>query len=69
VNGLFVPADGAAPYYMDMALAAEKDDADPQLSHVHMWSDGCGAKLKSRWQIWWLTKMNCKDWGTGRCRA
>ena len=55
-------------HIMDMALAAEKD-ADPQLSYVHMWSDGCGAQLKSRWQIWWLTKMNCKDWGTGRCRV
>ena len=23
------------------------------LSHVHIWSDGCGAQLKNRWQVFW----------------
>jgi hypothetical protein len=55
-------------HIMNTVLSTEKE-ADPQLSHIHMWSDGCGSQLKSRWQIWWLTQINCKDWGGGRCRV
>ena len=24
------------------------------MTYVHVWSDGCGAQLKSRWQLAWL---------------
>jgi hypothetical protein len=27
------------------------------LTHVMIWSDGCGSQFKNRWQLWWLVKM------------
>jgi hypothetical protein len=27
---------------------------NPQLSHVHIWSDGCGDQLKNRWQAYFI---------------
>ena len=39
-------------------VVAEEKRRDKKLSHVHMWSDGCGEQLKSRWQMWWLTEAS-----------
>ena len=32
---------------------------NPQLSHVHIWSDGCGDQLKNRWQAYFICAHGC----------
>jgi len=38
------------------ATLFEQKNLQP-LTHVAMWSDGCGSQFKNRWQLWWLVNV------------
>ena len=41
-------------FIIEKAVVEYKQQSEHDISHMHIWSDGCGSQLKNRWQLYWL---------------
>ena len=38
-------------------FASRMEEDGVKLTHLHMWTDGCGGQFKNKWQLHWLTTL------------
>ena len=38
-------------------FASRMEEDNVKLTHLHIWTDGCGGQFKNKWQLLWLTNL------------